>query len=50
MACQVGQRGHTAAMFLNALGYDALNLDGGYLLWSKSPANGRKERKEIAHV
>lgn len=31
--CQVGQRGHTAARLLRNLGYDAVNLDGGYLTW-----------------
>jgi rhodanese-related sulfurtransferase len=36
--CQVGQRGHTAAMLLKELGYNAVNLDGGYLTWSTSPA------------
>ena len=36
--CQVGQRGHTATVLLNELGFDATNLDGGYLTWSKSPA------------
>ena len=36
--CQVGQRGHTAALLLNELGFNALNLDGGYLTWSNSPA------------
>lgn len=36
--CAVGQRGHTAAMFLRRLGYDAYNLDGGYKTWSNSPA------------
>lgn len=36
--CQVGQRGHTATMLLKELGYDAVNLDGGYLTWSNSPA------------
>lgn len=36
--CAVGQRGHTAAMFLRQLGYDAYNLDGGYKTWSNSPA------------
>ena len=36
--CAVGQRGHTAAMFLRGLGYDAYNLDGGYKTWSNSPA------------
>ncbi len=32
--CQVGQRGHTATMLLNELGFDAANLDGGYVTWS----------------
>ncbi len=32
--CQVGQRGHTATMLLNELGYSASNLDGGYITWS----------------
>lgn len=36
--CQVGQRGHTAALLLNEMGFNAINLDGGYLTWSKSPA------------
>ena len=31
--CQVGQRGHTAAALLGHLGFDAVNLDGGYLTW-----------------
>ncbi|MFW2512151.1 FAD-dependent oxidoreductase [Demequina sp. SO4-13] len=31
--CQVGQRGHTATRLLRQLGYDAVNLDGGYLTW-----------------
>lgn len=40
--CQVGQRGHVATMLLRSLGYDAKNLDGGYLTWINSPAgNGR---------
>jgi rhodanese-related sulfurtransferase len=29
----VGQRGHTAAALLGQLGFDAVNLDGGYLTW-----------------
>jgi len=37
--CQVGQRGHTATMLLKELGFDATNLDGGYLTYSKSPAS-----------
>jgi NADPH-dependent 2,4-dienoyl-CoA reductase/sulfur reductase-like enzyme/rhodanese-related sulfurtransferase len=36
--CQVGLRGHTASMLLKELGYNAVNLDGGYLTWSNSPA------------
>jgi NADPH-dependent 2,4-dienoyl-CoA reductase/sulfur reductase-like enzyme/rhodanese-related sulfurtransferase len=36
--CQVGQRGHTATMLLRELGFDATNLDGGYLTYSNSPA------------
>jgi NADPH-dependent 2,4-dienoyl-CoA reductase/sulfur reductase-like enzyme/rhodanese-related sulfurtransferase len=35
--CQVGQRGHTATMLLKELGFDAINLDGGYLTYSNSP-------------
>lgn len=31
--CQVGQRGHTASMLLNELGFVAANLDGGYVTW-----------------
>lgn len=38
VSCQVGQRGHTAAMLLREHGYDASNLDGGYRTWSSSPA------------
>ncbi|CAB4710927.1 unannotated protein [freshwater metagenome] len=36
--CQVGQRGHTAALLLKEIGFNAVNLDGGYLTWSNSPA------------
>lgn len=36
--CQVGQRGHTATLLLNELGFEAKNLDGGYKTWSSSPA------------
>ena len=36
--CQVGQRGHTAVLLLKELGYNAVNLDGGYLTWMNSPA------------
>lgn len=37
VTCQVGQRGHTASLLLKSLGFDPVNLDGGYLLWSNSP-------------
>lgn len=37
--CQVGLRGHTAALLLSELGFNAVNLDGGYQTWSHSPAN-----------
>lgn len=40
--CQVGQRGHTATLLLNELGFNAVNLDGGYLTWSKSPASKKE--------
>ena len=36
--CQVGQRGHTASLLLKELGFNPVNLDGGYLTWSNSPA------------
>lgn len=36
--CQVGLRGHTAALLLTELGFNAVNLDGGYQTWSHSPA------------
>lgn len=39
--CQVGQRGHVATMLLRSLGYDAKNLDGGYLTWINSPIGGK---------
>jgi NADPH-dependent 2,4-dienoyl-CoA reductase/sulfur reductase-like enzyme/rhodanese-related sulfurtransferase len=38
VSCQVGVRGHTATMLLNEMGFNAVNLDGGYLTWSNSPA------------
>ena len=38
VTCQVGQRGHTASLLLKELGFNVVNLDGGYLLWSNSPA------------
>lgn len=36
--CQVGQRGHTAARLLTQLGYDVVNLDGGWLTYSLAKA------------
>jgi len=36
VTCQVGQRAHTATMLLKNLGYEPINLDGGYHLWSNS--------------
>ena len=37
--CQVGQRGHVAALLLSQLGFRARNLDGGYETWRYSPAS-----------
>lgn len=36
--CEVGMRGHNATMYLRQNGYDAMNLDGGYRTWVRSPA------------
>jgi NADPH-dependent 2,4-dienoyl-CoA reductase/sulfur reductase-like enzyme/rhodanese-related sulfurtransferase len=36
--CQVGLRGHTGSTLLKELGFNAVNLDGGYLTWINSPA------------
>jgi len=44
--CQVGQRGHTATMLLKELGFNAVNLDGGYLTWSNSPGATTNKEKE----
>ena len=44
--CQVGLRGHTGSMLLRELGFNAVNLDGGYLTWINSPA-GAKEKREV---
>lgn len=44
--CQVGQRGHTATMLLKELGFNAVNLDGGYLTWSNSPI-ANKEKSNV---
>lgn len=38
VSCQVGQRGHTASLLLKSMGFNALNLDGGYQTWINSPA------------
>ena len=47
--CQVGQRGHTATMLLKELGFNAVNLDGGYLTWSNSPASTiTKEKQNVS--
>jgi hypothetical protein len=32
-----------ATRLLRELGYDAINLDGGYMTWSNSPANSVKQ-------
>jgi len=37
--CQVGQRGHTAARILTQEGFDAVNLNGGYLTWKAGMAS-----------
>ena len=44
VTCQVGQRAHTATLLLRNLGFDPVNLDGGYHLWSNSPANKQLEK------
>lgn len=38
--CQVGQRGHTAARILTQLGFDVVNLDGGYRTWAAGVSAG----------
>ena len=45
VTCQVGQRGHAATRLLREWGYEAINLDGGYMTWSNSPANIEKVGK-----
>jgi len=54
VSCQVGQRAHTATMLLKGLGYEPVNLDGGYHLWSNSPAAVQNQisamNKEEANV
>ena len=44
--CQVGVRGHTGSMLLKELGFNAVNLDGGYLTWINSPAGIKQKREE----
>ncbi len=39
--CQVGQRGHTATLLLQELGFTAINLDGGYQLWKSVYKEGK---------
>ena len=43
VTCQVGQRGHAATRLLRELGHTAVNLDGGYMTWSNSPANQKEK-------
>ena len=38
VTCEVGMRGHSSALLLEELGFNVLNLDGGYQTWSHSPA------------
>jgi len=38
VCCQVGTRAHAATLLLNASGFRARILDGGYETWSHSPA------------
>ncbi len=40
--CQVGHRGHTAAMYLRGVGFDAYNLDGGYKTFKAAPRPAAK--------
>ena len=43
ITCGVGIRSHTASLLLNELGFNALNLDGGYQTWVKSSAMAKSE-------
>lgn len=47
VTCQVGQRGHTATMLLKNLGYEPVNLDGGYHLWSNSPIFEKSHKQQV---
>lgn len=42
--CQVGQRGHIATRLLRQHGFNAVNLDGGYLTW-KAGKSSQEETK-----
>ncbi len=44
VTCQVGQRAHTATLLLKNLGFEPINLDGGYHLWINSPAKKQLEK------
>jgi len=33
-------------MLLKELGFNAVNLDGGYLTWSNSPASSKQKEKK----
>lgn len=46
VTCRVGQRGHVGTRLLRELGYDAVNLDGGYLTWINSPASKKSSRRQ----
>ncbi|MBU3692816.1 MAG: CoA-disulfide reductase [Candidatus Nanopelagicaceae bacterium] len=43
VTCQVGQRAHTATLLLKNLGFEPINLDGGFHLWSNSPAANKEK-------
>ena len=45
VTCHVGQRGHAVTRLLGEWGYEAINLDGGYMTWSNSPANNQLKEK-----
>ncbi len=45
--CLVGQRGHTAACLLTQLGYDAVNLDGGFRTWSNGISTVRRPQSAL---
>jgi len=47
VTCQVGQRGHAVTRLLREMGFDAVNLDGGYMTWSNSPANKQLNQEVV---